>query len=160
MFRNVLLSYFPPKKQWCNDCDDWGLFKYSWSRVWAASFLSCRLVTNKLLLGVIIVMELAILGAVIYLKFFRKWENFAISYGSGTNSDSLSVSTDCPIAIIITLSCCFQSGVSVRAMKATERRFCPSAGEAHLTQVEICQPVIGPNLQLFEALWTKICTVA
>lgn len=30
-----------------------------------------RLVTNKLLLGVIIVMELAILGAVIYLKFFR-----------------------------------------------------------------------------------------
>lgn len=35
-------------------------------------FLSCRLVTNKLLLGVIILMELAILGAVIYLKFFRK----------------------------------------------------------------------------------------
>lgn len=31
-----------------------------------------RLVTNKLLLGVIILMELAILGAVIYLKFFRK----------------------------------------------------------------------------------------
>ncbi|XP_035529753.1 vesicle transport through interaction with t-SNAREs homolog 1B [Morone saxatilis] len=30
-----------------------------------------RLVTNKLLLGVIILMELAILGAVIYLKFFR-----------------------------------------------------------------------------------------
>lgn len=34
--------------------------------------MSRRLVTNKLLLGVIIVMELAILGAVIYLKFFRK----------------------------------------------------------------------------------------
>uniref|UniRef100_A0A3Q4M8Y8 Vesicle transport through interaction with t-SNAREs 1B n=1 Tax=Neolamprologus brichardi TaxID=32507 RepID=A0A3Q4M8Y8_NEOBR len=31
-----------------------------------------RLVTNKLLLGIIILMELAILGAVIYLKFFRK----------------------------------------------------------------------------------------
>lgn len=31
-----------------------------------------RLVTNKLLLGVIILMELAILGAVIYLKFFRR----------------------------------------------------------------------------------------
>lgn len=30
-----------------------------------------RVVTNKLLLGVIIIMELAILGAVIYLKFFR-----------------------------------------------------------------------------------------
>lgn len=30
-----------------------------------------RLVTNKLLLAVIIVMELAILGAVVYLKFFR-----------------------------------------------------------------------------------------
>ncbi|KAE8290283.1 Vesicle transport through interaction with t-SNAREs-like protein 1B [Larimichthys crocea] len=30
-----------------------------------------RLVTNKLLLGVIILMELAILGAVVYLKFFR-----------------------------------------------------------------------------------------
>ncbi|KAM6968677.1 vesicle transport through interaction with t-SNAREs homolog 1B [Tautogolabrus adspersus] len=30
-----------------------------------------RLVTNKLLLAVIILMELAILGAVIYLKFFR-----------------------------------------------------------------------------------------
>ena len=31
-----------------------------------------RLVTNKLLLSVVIVMELAILGAVVYLKFFRK----------------------------------------------------------------------------------------
>lgn len=31
----------------------------------------CRLVTNKLLLAVIIVMELAILAAVVYLKFFR-----------------------------------------------------------------------------------------
>lgn len=31
-----------------------------------------RLVTNKLLLGIIILMELAILGAVVYLKFFRK----------------------------------------------------------------------------------------
>ncbi|XP_070834598.1 vesicle transport through interaction with t-SNAREs homolog 1B [Chaetodon trifascialis] len=30
-----------------------------------------RVVTNKLLLGIIIIMELAILGAVIYLKFFR-----------------------------------------------------------------------------------------
>uniref|UniRef100_A0A3Q2NXN4 Vesicle transport through interaction with t-SNAREs 1B n=1 Tax=Fundulus heteroclitus TaxID=8078 RepID=A0A3Q2NXN4_FUNHE len=30
------------------------------------------LMTNKLLLGVIILMELAILGAVVYLKFFRK----------------------------------------------------------------------------------------
>ncbi|KAM4625016.1 vesicle transport through interaction with t-SNAREs homolog 1B [Polymixia lowei] len=34
--------------------------------------MSRRLMTNKLLLAVIIVMELAILGAVIYLKFFRK----------------------------------------------------------------------------------------
>uniref|UniRef100_A0A668W4G1 t-SNARE coiled-coil homology domain-containing protein n=1 Tax=Oreochromis aureus TaxID=47969 RepID=A0A668W4G1_OREAU len=34
--------------------------------------MSRRLVTNKLLLGIIILMELAILGAVIYLKFFRK----------------------------------------------------------------------------------------
>uniref|UniRef100_A0AAY3ZU83 t-SNARE coiled-coil homology domain-containing protein n=1 Tax=Denticeps clupeoides TaxID=299321 RepID=A0AAY3ZU83_9TELE len=34
--------------------------------------MSRRLVTNKLLLGVIILMELAILGAVVYLKFFRK----------------------------------------------------------------------------------------
>lgn len=34
--------------------------------------MSRRLVTNKLLLGVIILMELAILGAVIYLKFFRR----------------------------------------------------------------------------------------
>uniref|UniRef100_H2SE22 Vesicle transport through interaction with t-SNAREs 1B n=1 Tax=Takifugu rubripes TaxID=31033 RepID=H2SE22_TAKRU len=33
--------------------------------------MSRRLVTNKLLLAVIIVMELAILGAVVYLKFFR-----------------------------------------------------------------------------------------
>lgn len=33
--------------------------------------MSRRLVTNKLLLGVIILMELAILGGVIYLKFFR-----------------------------------------------------------------------------------------
>ncbi|TKS87110.1 Vesicle transport through interaction with t-SNAREs -like protein 1B [Collichthys lucidus] len=31
-----------------------------------------RVVTNKLLLGVIILMELAILGAVVYLKFFRR----------------------------------------------------------------------------------------
>ncbi|CAG5866792.1 unnamed protein product [Menidia menidia] len=31
-----------------------------------------KLVTNKLLLAVIIIMELAILGAVVYLKFFRK----------------------------------------------------------------------------------------
>ncbi|XP_072313516.1 vesicle transport through interaction with t-SNAREs homolog 1B [Eucyclogobius newberryi] len=31
-----------------------------------------RLATNKLLLGIIILMELAILGAVVYLKFFRK----------------------------------------------------------------------------------------
>lgn len=31
-----------------------------------------RLVTNKLLLSVIIIMELGILGAVVYLKFFRK----------------------------------------------------------------------------------------
>ncbi|CAL1575575.1 unnamed protein product [Knipowitschia caucasica] len=31
-----------------------------------------RLVTNKLLLGIIILMEVAILGAVVYLKFFRK----------------------------------------------------------------------------------------
>ncbi|XP_037652471.1 vesicle transport through interaction with t-SNAREs homolog 1B [Sebastes umbrosus] len=34
--------------------------------------MSRRLMTNKLLLGVIILMELAILGAVVYLKFFRK----------------------------------------------------------------------------------------
>ncbi|KAF7655469.1 hypothetical protein LDENG_00055650 [Lucifuga dentata] len=33
--------------------------------------MSRRLMTNKLLLAVIILMELAILGAVIYLKFFR-----------------------------------------------------------------------------------------
>uniref|UniRef100_A0AAR2LK97 t-SNARE coiled-coil homology domain-containing protein n=1 Tax=Pygocentrus nattereri TaxID=42514 RepID=A0AAR2LK97_PYGNA len=33
--------------------------------------MSRRLMTNKLLLGVIIIMELAILGAVVYLKFFR-----------------------------------------------------------------------------------------
>uniref|UniRef100_A0A673YWS2 Vesicle transport through interaction with t-SNAREs 1B n=1 Tax=Salmo trutta TaxID=8032 RepID=A0A673YWS2_SALTR len=34
--------------------------------------MSRRLMTNKLLLSVIILMELAILGAVVYLKFFRK----------------------------------------------------------------------------------------
>ncbi|KAL0969457.1 hypothetical protein UPYG_G00227610 [Umbra pygmaea] len=34
--------------------------------------MSRRLMTNKLLLSVIILMELAVLGAVIYLKFFRK----------------------------------------------------------------------------------------
>ncbi|XP_059209238.1 vesicle transport through interaction with t-SNAREs homolog 1B [Centropristis striata] len=34
--------------------------------------MSRRLVTNKLLLAVIIIMELAILGAVVYLKFFRR----------------------------------------------------------------------------------------
>lgn len=34
--------------------------------------MSRRLMTNKLLLAVIILMELGILGAVIYLKFFRK----------------------------------------------------------------------------------------
>uniref|UniRef100_A0A671YJ95 Vesicle transport through interaction with t-SNAREs 1B n=1 Tax=Sparus aurata TaxID=8175 RepID=A0A671YJ95_SPAAU len=34
--------------------------------------MSRRLVTNKLLLGVIILMELAILGGVIYVKFFTK----------------------------------------------------------------------------------------
>ncbi|XP_010877734.1 vesicle transport through interaction with t-SNAREs homolog 1B [Esox lucius] len=34
--------------------------------------MSRRLVTNKLLLSVIILMELVILGAVVYLKFFRK----------------------------------------------------------------------------------------
>ncbi|XP_010786495.1 vesicle transport through interaction with t-SNAREs homolog 1B-like, partial [Notothenia coriiceps] len=33
--------------------------------------LSRRLMTNKLLLGVIIIMELAILAAAVYLKFFR-----------------------------------------------------------------------------------------
>ncbi|KAM9476588.1 vesicle transport through interaction with t-SNAREs homolog 1B [Clarias gariepinus] len=33
--------------------------------------MSRRLMTNKLLLGIIIIMELAILGAVVYLKFFR-----------------------------------------------------------------------------------------
>ncbi|XP_060781173.1 vesicle transport through interaction with t-SNAREs homolog 1B [Neoarius graeffei] len=33
--------------------------------------MSRRLITNKLLLGIIIVMELAILGGVVYLKFFR-----------------------------------------------------------------------------------------
>uniref|UniRef100_A0A672Q1B4 Uncharacterized protein n=1 Tax=Sinocyclocheilus grahami TaxID=75366 RepID=A0A672Q1B4_SINGR len=37
-------------------------------------FLSChyRLITNKLLLSVIIIMELVILAGVVYLKFFRK----------------------------------------------------------------------------------------
>ncbi|KAM9777749.1 vesicle transport through interaction with t-SNAREs homolog 1B [Neosynchiropus ocellatus] len=34
--------------------------------------MSRRLMTNKLLLAIIIIMELAILGAVVYLKFFRK----------------------------------------------------------------------------------------
>ncbi|XP_063039570.1 vesicle transport through interaction with t-SNAREs homolog 1B [Engraulis encrasicolus] len=34
--------------------------------------MSRRIVTNKLLLSVIIIMELGILGAVVYLKFFRK----------------------------------------------------------------------------------------
>ncbi|KTF79669.1 hypothetical protein cypCar_00034979 [Cyprinus carpio] len=34
--------------------------------------MSRRLVTNKLLLSVIIIMELAILAGVVYLKFFRK----------------------------------------------------------------------------------------
>ncbi|KAM3870815.1 vesicle transport through interaction with t-SNAREs homolog 1B [Diretmus argenteus] len=34
--------------------------------------MSRRLMTNKLLLAVIIIMELGILGAVIYLKFFRR----------------------------------------------------------------------------------------
>lgn len=33
--------------------------------------MSRRLMTNKLLLGIIIIMELAILGTVVYLKFFR-----------------------------------------------------------------------------------------
>ncbi|KAI5611729.1 vesicle transport through interaction with t-SNAREs-like 1B [Silurus asotus] len=33
--------------------------------------MSRRLMTNKLLLGIIIIMEVAILGAVVYLKFFR-----------------------------------------------------------------------------------------
>lgn len=42
------------------------------------SSLSHRLVTNKLFLGVIIIMELAILGAVIYLKFFSRWANVII----------------------------------------------------------------------------------
>ncbi|XP_017267425.1 vesicle transport through interaction with t-SNAREs homolog 1B [Kryptolebias marmoratus] len=34
--------------------------------------MSRRLMTNKLLLAIIILMELAILGAVVYLKFFKK----------------------------------------------------------------------------------------
>lgn len=34
--------------------------------------MSRRIVTNKLLLSIIIIMELAILGGVVYLKFFRK----------------------------------------------------------------------------------------
>ncbi|XP_076841749.1 vesicle transport through interaction with t-SNAREs homolog 1B [Brachyhypopomus gauderio] len=34
--------------------------------------MSRRVMTNKLLLGIIIVMEVAILGAVVYLKFFRR----------------------------------------------------------------------------------------
>lgn len=38
---------------------------------WLPTVTVYRLVTNKLLLAVIIVMELAILGAVVYLKFFR-----------------------------------------------------------------------------------------
>ncbi|KAK2853172.1 hypothetical protein Q7C36_008373 [Tachysurus vachellii] len=33
--------------------------------------MSRRVMTNKLLLGIIIIMEVAILGAVVYLKFFR-----------------------------------------------------------------------------------------
>lgn len=49
--------------------------------LWTLSFffLSCRLVTNKLLLGVIILMELAILGGVIYVKFFTKWNYTCLS---------------------------------------------------------------------------------
>lgn len=35
------------------------------------NILSYSLMTNKLLLAIIILMELAILGAVVYLKFFR-----------------------------------------------------------------------------------------
>uniref|UniRef100_UPI00398E42D5 vesicle transport through interaction with t-SNAREs homolog 1B n=1 Tax=Pristiophorus japonicus TaxID=55135 RepID=UPI00398E42D5 len=34
--------------------------------------MSRRVMTNKLLLGIIILLEVAILGAVVYLKFFRK----------------------------------------------------------------------------------------
>ncbi|XP_051866257.1 vesicle transport through interaction with t-SNAREs homolog 1B isoform X1 [Pristis pectinata] len=34
--------------------------------------MSRRIMTNKLLLGIIILLEVAILGAVVYLKFFRK----------------------------------------------------------------------------------------
>uniref|UniRef100_A0A4W4HBL2 t-SNARE coiled-coil homology domain-containing protein n=1 Tax=Electrophorus electricus TaxID=8005 RepID=A0A4W4HBL2_ELEEL len=34
--------------------------------------MSRRVMTNKLLLGIIIILELAILGAVVYLKFFRR----------------------------------------------------------------------------------------
>lgn len=110
-----------------------------------ASFLSYRLVTNKLLLGIIILMELAILGAVIYLKFFRKWADLRLSCGSRANSDS--VSTDYPVAII-TLSCCFQLSVSVMAMKA----WTLTGHSVHyLMRMAICQLANGPNLQkLFE----------
>lgn len=52
------------------NCFQISFWEYTVSNI----LLSChyRLVTNKLLLSVIIIMELAILAGVVYLKFFRK----------------------------------------------------------------------------------------
>lgn len=92
LFSYSIISWFTLARTWaaagksCAQCPDGNtytitkhftsleLFPNLWEYTVSNIPLSChyRLVTNKLLLSVIIIMELAILAGVVYLKFFRK----------------------------------------------------------------------------------------
>lgn len=123
-------------------------FKCSWN-IWAqckhlivASFLSYRLVTNKLLLGIIILMELAILGAVIYLKFFRKWADLRLSCGSRANSDSICLywlsSSNNNTVLLFSAICVCDGNEGLNSDRDSVH---------YLMWMAICQLANGPNLQ-------------
>lgn len=104
-------------------------------------FLSCRLVTNKLLLGVIILMELAILGAVIYLKFFRKWNYTCLNGVNALDPGQtqtlsiclhwLSSSNNFFLLFSANRFCKYKNGRKDSVLKwtFTKRGFCPCEGD-------------------------------
>lgn len=95
----------------------------------------CRLVTNKLLLAIIILMELAILGAVVYLKFIR-WATASLLRMWGQTRLCSSVSPDCPI--LITFLAVFSKFLDVDWGGSFSDCTSPLSGEAEVLLIRNC----------------------
>lgn len=121
--------------------------------------------TNKLLLGVIILMELAILGAVVYLKFFRHW-SWALDPGPpGIIYICLHWLFSSNNAVLLYPANCFceckQGNDSVLKRTLTDRQFCPRTGEAHFDKNNVLLDLLmdRDHSHCMDKLWIEICTI-